>query len=107
MLECQTCKLIVKRKDALSGLYPICPIPHPKGGNLYKFTDEVVYGKCGKMNEKEQDKKCKYGKGEQDMTSCPYIYIHWPGYYPTKERYEHAIKNLCQNYVSNKIKNEK
>jgi len=62
MLECQTCKLIVKRKDALSGLYPICPIPHPKGGNLYKFTDEVVYSKCGKMNEKEQDKKCKYGK---------------------------------------------
>ena len=62
MLECQTCKLIVKRKDALSGLYSLCSTPHPKGGNLYKFTDEVVYGKCGKMNEKEQDKKCKYGK---------------------------------------------
>lgn len=55
MLECQTCKLIVKRKDALNGLYPVCLKPHPKGGNLYKFTDEVVYGKG-------RDTKCKYCK---------------------------------------------
>jgi len=46
-------------------------------------------------------------KGEQDMTTCEIIYIHWLEYYLTKESYEHAIKNLCQNYVSNKIKNEK
>ena len=44
MLKCQTCDLIVKRKDALEGLVSECPKPHPRGGNLYKFTDEIVYG---------------------------------------------------------------
>ncbi len=25
-----------------------------------------------------ENKKCKYGKEEQDITSCQYIYLHWP-----------------------------
>lgn len=37
MLECQTCGIIVKTEDALDGKYPVCPKPHPKGCNLYKF----------------------------------------------------------------------
>ena len=40
---------------------------------------------------------CKYGLGKQDMTKCKMIYIHWPGYYPTKESYEMALKLLCPN----------
>jgi hypothetical protein len=58
MLECQTCGIIVKTKDALDGKYPICPKPHPKGGNLYKFRsiykkeEEVKNGKIGEMPER-------------------------------------------------------
>lgn len=37
VLECQTCGIKVKREDALAGKHPICPKPHPKGCNLYKF----------------------------------------------------------------------
>ena len=37
VLECQTCGIRVKRGDALAGKYPVCPKPHPKGCNLYKF----------------------------------------------------------------------
>lgn len=46
--------------------------------------------------------KCKYGKGTQDITKCKNIYIHWKGYYPTKESYEYALKNLCPNYEEKK-----
>jgi hypothetical protein len=41
--------------------------------------------------------KCKFGTGEQDITTCKMIYIHWPGYYPD-DLYEYALKNLCPNY---------
>lgn len=43
VLECQTCGIIVNTKDALDGKYPICPKPHPKGCNLYKF-ESVIKG---------------------------------------------------------------
>lgn len=52
MLECQTCGIIVKTKDALEGKYPICPNPHPKGCNLYKF--EALY-----KREKKPKKRAK------------------------------------------------
>jgi hypothetical protein len=45
----------------------------------------------------EGDKKCKYGTGKQETSTCGMIYIHWPGYYPTKESYEYALNNLCPN----------
>lgn len=45
----------------------------------------------------KKDKICKFGKGIQDMTLCPMIYIHCGGYYPTKESYQYALKNLCPN----------
>ena len=42
--------------------------------------------------------KCKFGSGHQDMETCPMIYIHWPGYYPTDESYLEALQTLCPNW---------
>ena len=46
--------------------------------------------------------KCKFAKGEQDITTCPMIYIHWPGYYPTRKLYEQALLLLCPNMQETK-----
>jgi hypothetical protein len=45
-----------------------------------------------------KDTICKFGQGKQNMASCKMIYIHIIGYYPTKEDYEFALKNLCPNF---------
>ena len=42
--------------------------------------------------------KCQFGTGQQVMSECKMIYIHWPGYFPTEELYEEALKLLCPNY---------
>src|SRR5208337_2320854 len=46
---------------------------------------------------------CKFGKGVQDASTCRMIYIHWPGYYPTEESYQAALKLLCPNYKEVKM----
>lgn len=51
------------------------------------------------------DTRCLYGNGEQDMATCPMIYIHCPGYYPTTSSYHHALKHLCPNRKARRVKN--
>jgi len=45
----------------------------------------------------ESDFRCKFGSGVQDIRTCPMIYIHIKGYYPTEELYQYALKTLCPN----------
>jgi hypothetical protein len=47
--------------------------------------------------ETEYDWHCKFGNGKQDFRTCPMLYIHIKGYYPTDELYQHALKTLCPN----------
>ena len=35
----------------------------------------------------DRDTICKFGIGEQDMATCRMIYVHFPGYYITKNAY--------------------
>ena len=44
-----------------------------------------------------EDTTCKFGIGEQDMTTCRMIYVHFPGYYITEKDYQEALERLCPN----------
>lgn len=44
--------------------------------------------------------KCLFGSGKQDASTCPMIYVHWPGYYPGDELYYKALIALCPNITS-------
>lgn len=44
-----------------------------------------------------KNNKCLFGSGEQIMSECKMIYIHWRGYYPTPQSYLCALTNLCPN----------
>ena len=43
------------------------------------------------------DWHCKFGDGQQDIRTCPMIYIHIKGYYPTEEALQYALSHLCPN----------
>jgi hypothetical protein len=45
----------------------------------------------------EYDWHCKFGNGKQDFRTCPMLYIHIKGYYPTEELFQYALKTLCPN----------
>ena len=43
--------------------------------------------------------QCEYGSGKQKIEECKMIYIHIPGYYPTEESYQQALRLLCPNFT--------